>query len=285
MKKITTIMASAMLMGVTMSVSADAPPVPRIYRDGPLAPYTVPNLFLQEKTAFALLEGAMQAAEGIVYTSGCAGASGEWDLGVEVFDDGAGSLEVSSNGVSQLNLTGVASVIAKSPGGNKVRVTGAGALKGKTLNYSSNAYYNKSGAMMVQSATFGVKSVNGNLDPLSGTVIKDFWKADPRNLETLSCNDVARCFNPRIPVIFDWGLQSVSKNLVPQDKWWQRSRANRSNGVFARTWFQKTRLYSAKNGGACSITINLRGSNDADFFGQSGSLIISQPRLLEELED
>jgi hypothetical protein len=276
-KKITTVMASAMLMGVTMSVSADAPPVPSIYRNGPLAPYTVPNLFLQEKTAFALLEGAMQAAEGIIYTNGCSGAAAEWDLSVEVFDDGAGSLDASSNGVSQLGLTGTASAITLSPGGTKVRVTGSGALKGKTLNYSSNAYYNKPGAMMVQSAAFGVKSVNGNLDPLSGTVIKDFWKADPRNVETLSCNNVERCFDPRVPVIFDWGLQSVSKNLVPQDKWWQRSRANRSDGVFAKTWFQKTRLYSAKNGGACSITINLSGSNDADFFGQSGTLTISKP--------
>jgi hypothetical protein len=282
MKKMTTVMATAMLLGAAMTAGADAPPVPRIYRDGPLAPYTVPNLFLQEKTAFALLEGAMQAAEGIVYTSGCAGAAAEWDLGVEVFDDGAGSLDVSSNGVSQLGLRGVASAIALSPGGTKVRVTGTGALKGKTLNYSSNAYYNKPGAMMVQSATFGVKSVNGNLDPLSGTVIKDFWKANPRNVETLSCSDVERCFDPRIPVIIDWGLQSVSKNLVPQDKWWQRSRANRSDGVFARTQFRKDRLYSAKNGGACMITIDISGSNDADFFGQSGTLTISKPRVLDE---
>ena len=111
---------------------------------------------------------------------------------------------------------------------------------------------------MVQSAAFNVRSVNNNLDRLSGTVIKDFWKETFRGL----------------PVIIDWGLQSVSKNLVPQDKWWQRSFANRSDGIFARTHFRKDRLYSAKNGGACFIDINMSGVNDADFFGQSGTFII-----------
>ena len=276
MKKITTVMASAMLMGAAMTAGAQAPAVPSLYTDSNLLTargYSAPKLFDQEKVAFALLEGAMQAAEGIIYTNGCTGASATWDLSVEVFDDGAGSLEASSNGVSQLNLKGVASAITLSPGGTKVRVAGAGALKGKTLNYASTAYYNKPGAMMVQSAGFNVKSVNGNLDKLSGTVIKDFWLEDPRYAEASRCSK--NC-DPIVPVIYDWGLQSVSKNLVPQDKWWQRSAANRSDGVFARTWFQKTRLYSAKNGGACSITIDISGSNDADFFGQSGSLTISK---------
>jgi hypothetical protein len=277
MKKITTVMASAMLMGAAMTAGAQSPSVPSLYSVSNLLTargYSAPNLFLQEKTAFALLEGAMQAAEGIIYTSGCTGASAKWDLSVEVFDDGAGTLEASSNGVSQLNLTGSASAVTLSPGGTKVRVAGRGALKGNTLNYSSNAYFNKPGAMMVQSAAFGVKSVNGNLDPLSGTVIKDFWKEDPRFIETARCRS---CGDSRVPVIYDWGLQSVSKNLVPQDKWWQRSLANRSDGVFARTQFRKDRLYSAKNGGACTIDIDISGSNDADFFGQSGTLIISKP--------
>jgi hypothetical protein len=260
MKKITTVMASAMLMGAAMTAGATAPAVPSIYSAGPLrAPtYTAPGLFVQEKVAFALLESAMQAAEGIVYTAGCTGASATWDISVEVFDDGAGSLDISSNGVTQLSGRGLASAITASPGGTTVRTVAAGNLKGNTLNHASTAYYNTPGAMMVQSAGFNVKSVNGNLDPLSGTVIKDFWKQSLRGL----------------PVIIDWGLQSVSKNLVPQDKWWQRSAANRSDGVFARTHFRKDRLYSAKNGGACTIDIDMSGSNDADFFGQSGTLII-----------
>jgi hypothetical protein len=112
--------------------------------------------------------------------------------------------------------------------------------------------------MMVQGANFNVRSVNRNLDPLSGTVIKDFYK------RTIS----------GIPFIFDWGLQSVSKNLVPQDKWWQRSIAWRSDGVFGRTNFRKDRLYSGKNGGACTIDILMTGTNDADFFGQEGTLVI-----------
>jgi hypothetical protein len=265
MKKLTTVVSSALLMGAAMSAGAQAPAVPAPYGAGPLkAPtYMAPNLFVQEKTAFALLEGAMQAAEGIVYTSGCSSVAGTWDLSVEVFDDGAGSLDVSSNGVSQLSLSGVAAAIVKSPGGTVVKTSGTGNLKGKTLNHTSTAYYNTPGAMMVQSAVFGVKSVNGNLDPLSGTVIKDFWK------ET-SCSICGQ----GLPIIYDWGLQSVSKNYVPQDKWWQRSYEYRSDGVFGRTHFRKDRLYSAKNGGACTIDIDISGTNDADFFGQTGSFVI-----------
>jgi hypothetical protein len=259
MKKITTVMASAMLMGAAMTAGAVSPAVPSIYSAGPLrAPtYTAPGLFVQEKVAFALLESAMQAAEGIVYTAGCTGASGTWDISTEVFDDGSGSLDISSNGVSQLSITGSASAITRSPGGTQVTTSGSGGLRGNTSVHSSTAYFNTSGAMMVQSATFNTRSVNGNLDRLSGTVIKDFWK-EQRG----------------IPVIYDWGLQSVSKNLVPQDKWWQRSVANRSNDIFGYTHFHKDRLYSGKNGGACSIDITMSGTNDADFFGQSGTFVI-----------
>jgi hypothetical protein len=48
MKKITTVMASAMLMGAAITAGAGAPDVPRIYSAGPLkAPqYTAPNLFI-----------------------------------------------------------------------------------------------------------------------------------------------------------------------------------------------------------------------------------------------
>jgi len=259
MKKITTVMASAMLMGAAMTAGANPPPVPSIYSGGPLrAPtYAKPGLFVQEKVAFALLESAMQAAEGIVYTAGCTGAAGTWDISVEVFDDGSGALDISSNGVSQLSMSGNSFAINQSPGGTRVTTSGFGNLRGNTSNHSSTAYFDGPGAMMVQSATFNTRSVNGNLDPLSGTVIKDFWK-QVRG----------------IPYIYDWGLQSVSKRNVPQDKWWQRSAANRSNDVFGRTEFRKDRLYSAKNGGACTIDIDMTGSNDADFFGQSGTFTI-----------
>jgi hypothetical protein len=263
MKKITTVMASAMLMGVAMTAGAQAPAVPSVYIAGPLkAPkYAAPGLFLQERVAFALLEGAMQAAEGIVYTAGCTGASATWDISAEVFDDGAGSLEVSSNGVSQFNERGFGkNDTTQSPGGTVVKTLAYGNLKGNKLGHYSTAYYNATGAMMVQNAEFKVESVNGKLDPLSGSVIKDFWKESLRGL----------------PVIIDWGLQSVSKYNYPQDKWWQRSQANRSDGIFGRTHFRKDRLYSAKNGGACTIDIDMSGTNDADFFGQSGTLIIKK---------
>jgi len=269
MKNITTVMASAMLMGATMTAGAGAPDVPSIYSKGPLGTKTSPYLFVQEKVAFALMESAMQAAEGVIYANGCSAAQGTWDINTEVFDDGKGSLEVSSNGVSQLNLSGVASALTKSPGGTQVGVKGSGSLKGNSsiTQFNSTAYYNTPGAMMVETANFGVKSVNGNYDPLTGIVIKDFWKETSGK----DCN----C-SSAFPIIWDWGLQAILKNYVPQDKWWQRSAANRSDGEFGRTVFRKDRLYSAKNGGSCSITIDMKGTNDADFFGQSGTLVIKK---------
>jgi hypothetical protein len=117
--------------------------------------------------------------------------------------------------------------------------------------------------MMVESANFNTVGVNGNADVLTGTVIKDFWKENCGE-----CNG--------FPIIFDWGLQSVSKYFSPQDKWWQRSVAWRSDGVFGQTHFRKDRLYSAKNGGYCTIDINLSGTNDADYFQQSGTLEIKK---------
>lgn len=266
MKKITTVMASAMLMGASMTAGALSPPLPA----PPYAPNKFiaggvePNLFLSEKTAYALLEGVQQAAEAAVYARSCDFAKGKWDLDVSVEDGGNGTLLLSSNGLDAGALRGVGQNFNNvSPGGSRVLVGGLINFgKGYTVTpFSGTTWFNKTGSVMVGEGTMPTRSINGGVDALSGTVIKDFFQTR----------------GPGYPLFWDWGLQSVSKNKFPQDKWWQRSLSNRSDGVFARTQFRKDRIYSGKKGGACVIEIDINGTNDADLFEQSGTLVIRKP--------
>jgi hypothetical protein len=275
-------MASAVLMGTAVTVSAfgaiDPPAPPAPYQNGPLkSPYLAPGLFKSEKAAFAALEGTMQEAEAVIYQGGCAAAAGRtWDIGTYADEDGNGSVDVSSNGVPQLHLDVAASPLVAPAylGGTKFVTTGlpTNVLNGKKLPlYNGTAYYSKTGQMMTLGASFQVGNINTvgntNLDLLTGTVIKDFYKLNPILTSTT---------DPQVPVIFDWGLQSVSKNMVPQDKWWQRSKASRSDGYDAKTVFVKDRLFSDKNNGVCRIKIDMSGANDANGFDQGGTLTIER---------
>jgi hypothetical protein len=286
---------SAILQGPVVSANDVPPDVPAPYTSGPLEGpvYVAPGLFKSEKAAFAALEGAMQEAEAIIYQGGCVAASGggsrTWDISTFVDNTGTGFVEVSLNGELQFTLdvsggalagppaetsfrvTGnsegqdVADIVQEEPPeGTSFRVTGneLNVLNGNSLPfYLSTAHYSATGQMMTQTARFRVKNVNNLLDSLSGTAIKDFYKVGA---------------TAPIPVIYDWGLQSVSKNDIPQDKWWQRSEANRSDNFIGKTHFRKDRLFSAKSGGVCSIDILMEGTNDANLFDQTGTLTIKK---------
>jgi hypothetical protein len=262
------VVASAILMSTAFGVGAvtNPPSAPDVYAAKGATP--APNLFLSEKAAFAVMEGALQEAEAIIYQGGCAAASGNktrvWDVSTNVDDTATGSIDVSSNGVAQFSLAVKGGELAGPPKGSKFDVSGDlnNVLNGSKLpKYSSTAYYSATGQMMTQAALFEARNVNNNYDKLSGTVIKDFYKVGGKDSN---------------PVIYDWGLQSVSKNNIPQDKWWQRSRATRSDNDYGRTTFIKDRLFSAKNGGTCRIVIDTTGTNDADGFFQDGTLTISK---------
>ncbi len=269
MKTSSKILSSVALMAAAMGVSAGPPGVPSIYGKGPLtAPYSNPGLFTAERAAFTALESAMQVAEGVVYQGGCAAAARSYDMSTFVDQDGYGNVDVSSGGALQFRLNVAPGASTAAPVGTSYNVKGFGHLGGTTLaNFSSTGRYSAGGAMMTEGATLGVRSVNGSFDNLSGFLIKDFFKFTP------VC---ARCTSSSIPVIYDWGLQSMHKNTTPQDKWWQRSVATRSDGVVGRTIWWKDRLFSAKNGGVCHIKIDLSGTNDADLFAQDGTISISR---------
>lgn len=272
MKTKYTVMASAMLMVTAFSVSAQPGP-PAQYINGPLPKGFAPDLFNSEKAAFAAYEGVLQEAEGLIYTSGCSGAAGTWDVAASVEQNGTGSVALSVGGSPQLQLN-VAQGPAMFPtalGGTRFFVNGnpSNKLKNLTMSpFNSATYYGKGGWMMVETALFSTRNVNGLLDFLSGRVIKDFYKS----------------YSPiwGVPVIHDWGLQSVEKNYVPEDKWWQRSHAHRSDNIDGRTVFVKDRLYSRKalgSAGKCKITLDTAGLNDADGFDQTGTLKIEAGKV------
>jgi hypothetical protein len=287
MKTKFTVMTSVILMGSAFTVSAYGgvypPPPPVPYGSGPLtAPYLAPNLFKSEKAAFAALEGAMQEAEAVIYQGGCSAAANKtWNISAFADEDGTGFVKVGSNGVQQFRLN-VNEQVMTAPsylGGKKFHITGGtpNVLNGiKLPYYDGTAYYSKTGQMMTMSAEFWVGNVNYAIDHLTGSVIKDFYKVLPTGVipdeGKLACT--SGCYDPQVPVIYDWGLQSVSKEFVPQDKWWQRSKATRSDGSNGTTVFWKDRLFSAKGNGVCKIKIDMTGSNDASSFEQSGTLTI-----------
>ena len=222
-----------------------------------------------------LLEGVLQEAEATVYSQSCGavaggfmGASKSWDIEVFADSTGFGFVDVTANGIPQITLNVSGGPTAGSPAGSNYLAYGRGnSLNGGILpSFSSNTYYSATGQMMYEGATFNVQSVNGNNDNLLGKVIKDFYRVTA----------VERTTSRPIPVIYDWGLQSVHKNFIPQDKWWQRSRTTRSDGVLGRTVFVKDRLFSAKNGGVCRITIDITGTDDNDLFNETGKLTITK---------
>ncbi len=294
MKTKFTVMASAILMGTAFTVNAyganpPAPPAP--YGSGPLtSPHLAPNLFKSEKSAFAGLEGAMQEAEAVIYQGGCAAAAGKsgktWDISASVDQSGTGSIEVSSNGVLQFFLDVKERLPAPTPaylGGTVFTIKGnsSNVFNGSKLPaYDGFAYYSKTGQMMTLGASFQVGNVNNNYDYLKGGVIKDFYKlnnpATAAQSKCGSCGGGGETPTGPIPIIYDWGLQYVSKNYVPQDKWWQRSWANRSDNSDGTTVFVKDRLFSAKGDGVCKIRIDMIGNNDASSFEQEGTLTISK---------
>ncbi|MEQ1546894.1 hypothetical protein [Methyloglobulus sp.] len=273
MKTKYTVLVSAILMGTAFTVSAGPPAPPSPYGSGPLGRSSSPNMFTSEKAAFAALEGVLQEAEAVIYQGGCAAAAAKspWNLSVLVDLDGSGGVDVSSGGNPQFHLDVAQGMPVLQPPGTVYNVTGLGTnvFAGSSLPvYSTIARYNRTGQMMVQSGNFDVKNVNGNFDKLTGGVIKDFYRTDP--MVRSSC--IYGCSS--VPVIYDWGLQFVSKNTIPQDKWWQRSAATRSDGNIGKTHFVKDRLFSDKSTAACQIEIWTKGFNDADGFDQTGTLYI-----------
>jgi hypothetical protein len=217
-----------------------------------------------ERIAFALLEAAMQVAEAKIHASSCTSTVGSYGLAVSS-DTNAGIYDVSltSAGALPYILEASPQGIIAAPGGQKIDIadTGPSAFSGRTVaGFRGRAIYNDRNNILFQRGAVSVRGNNGDLDRYQSRVIKDFYQGDLRG-----SNDYE---------IFDWGLQVLLKFTYPVDKYWQRSKAHRSDGSNGRTVFVKDRLVGNSR---CRITIDVAGTNDGEeFLHQTGSLIVEK---------
>jgi len=272
--KLTTLTAGilAALAGTANAFTPPNPPTPDpIYNGGPASPLlNTTNLSVAERSAFALLEGVMQIAEAKIYATSC--AAGQWNL--EVYADGSlnnplntiyNQATVTTAGGSnapQFSLGATISPAVVNRGQQvQVRLQAPGALGGTpVLAYTGTHVFNNLNNMMVNSnASITIRGANGTPDTYQGSVIKDFFRGSTSTT------------SPEYFNIYDWGLQSVSKLGYPVNKYWQRSKVHRDNGVNGRTVWVKDRLVGVNS---CRITIDTNGYNDqSPLFWQGNPLV------------
>lgn len=256
--------AAGVIFAVGSAVAGAAPPpaAPAVYNSGPFSPRdSLVSLSTQERAAFALLEGILQSAEGKVHATGCIPAT----LPLEVYSDaltdpvvGDATLGVAPNSLKLKatgftpNFRGQIIAVKQDPA--------AGFINGTPVtDYTSNFVFNSANNMMVGLMTqVNVMSINWIPNQFTGYVIKDFY---------MGINEVDS------HIVYDWGLQSLTKEGYPIEKYWQRSKVRRSDGAIGQTAFVKDRLVGVTK---CRITAALSGYNAPDLFWQSGTLTISQ---------
>jgi len=261
--KISTLTSVILISFAASAARAEPPNAPSFYDNGPQG-LTI-NLSTAEMAAYALYEGAMQVAEAIVLASNCSSAAGFYTFSIAA----DGSIETpASNRISILSNGGHLAIILRAnllvsepSRGQRLSVeqVGSGSLNTIVVKeYFSQVAFNELGTLMDSESSVQVKGINGIFDSFQGKVIKDFY---------LNPNSGAD-----LPYIYDWGLQGISKLNYPVNKYWQRSKSVRDDGVVGRTVFVKDRLTGSS---ACRIVIDSSGSNNQDFFLQNGTLTIS----------
>jgi hypothetical protein len=258
MTKIKMLAAAVAVASVsTLAGAADAPGAPSQYDTGPLSPIVnQTNLTVHERAAYAMLEAVLQMTEGKIHADGCKATS----LPLKVYSDAGGQNDASLGSFGN-NVKVVASVAPATFRGQKVTTVqnpAVGTIAATPVgNFSSTMSYNDANNMMTGSMSVDVLGANGQLNQFTGLVIKDFYKGT----------------GPDQYLIFDWGLQSLSKLGYPVEKYWQRSKVRRDDGGIGRTVFVKDRLVGNT---ACRITIDLSGANGPSLYWQEGTLAIAQ---------
>ncbi len=266
MKKYTTYAAAALMAGFSsVALSVDPPSSPAVYAGGPTSPAVAStNMSEAERIVFALLEASMQVAEAKIHATSCGSTAGSYQLSA-VSDinnpfPGNNSATIVSFGGSYTLVANPLPIIP-APGGQKIDIadTGAGIFDGSTVAvFRGRAIYNDANNILFQRGAVSVVGNNGNPDRYQGRVIKDFYQG------TQGANAYE---------IFDWGLQTLHKFSYPVNKYWQRSKAHRSDGSNGRTVFVKDRLVGQSR---CRITVDVAGLNDGfEFIQQAGTLTVS----------
>lgn len=265
---------AGLLAGIcNIAVAVSPPMAPDNYANGPTSPLlTDTGIFVSERAAYALFEGALQQAETVIAATSCSNSLGTFDI--FIYADGtvnnpAFNFVTVDSPASTFTLGANISVNNSFRGQTMtISQTGIGALKRVPLiNYRGNATYNAQSSIMVINSVSIVKGINGLPDTYQGQVIKDFYRATDNNTG--------------LPYILDWGLQSLSKLAYPVQQYWQRSKSLRDDGVIGRTVFVKDRLIGPNS---CRIIIDTSGYNNADYFWQNGTLTISNTSPNSEVQ-
>ena len=263
MTKIKMLAAAVTAASVSTMAGANPPDAPGVYTLGPMSPaINTTNLSAQERAAFALLEGILQSVEGKIHAAGCVALT----LPLKVYSDAlidpvAGNAKL---GTAPADMTLVATGVAPTFRGQIINVTQAPAAGyiGNTpvTDYASNMVFNSANNMMVGAMTqVNVMSINWVPNQFTGYVIKDFYMGNDKNVPSDA------------HIVYDWGLQSLSKEGYPVEKYWQRSKTRRSDGGNGQTAFVKDRLVGVV---PCRIAIALSGLNQFGIFQQTGTLSI-----------
>ena len=272
MTRLSIIATAIMVAVVSAPAHTAAPEAPALYATGPFSPRTATtSLSVHERTAFALLEGILQSVESYVHANGCPTTA--VSLPLEVYSDAFGSPNIVGD-ASLGNAPDVFKLeaVADNAGSFRrqhldVKQTALPVLhfiNGKlTANYVGRMTYNSANNMMVGNMAVDTIGINGQLNSFTGYVVKDFYKGED-NRQSGGDNELF--------LILDWGLQFLSKESYPVEKYWQRSKVRRSDAGEGKTAFVKDRLVGVTK---CRITAALSGFNQPDIFWQSGTLKIS----------
>ena len=269
MTKIKMLAAAVAVASVSTLASANPPDAPTVYATGPMSPaVNSTNLSAQERAAFALLEGILQSVEGKIHAAGCVALT----LPLKVYSDALTDPVVGNAklGTAPADMTLVATGVAPTFRGQIINVAQnpAAGYVGNTpvSDYASNMVFNSANNMMVGAMTqVNVMSINWVPNQFTGYVIKDFYMGNDKNVPSDA------------HIVYDWGLQSLSKEGYPVEKYWQRSKTRRSDGGNGQTAFVKDRLVGVV---PCRIAIALSGLNQFGIFQQTGTVSIQPAPVL-----
>jgi hypothetical protein len=254
---------AAVLLGISSVATAGDPvPVPSIYNLGPASPIlNMTDMRDTERAAYALGEALLQATESLIYVKGCT----PFEVGVDVYSHPASNVHfiqdtsfggIVLNAILQPEVPGFGQHIDVAQTATTAILNGT-QVKNVNGRYSYSA---KNNLMVNEKTGIEVKGQLRTFDKFYSSVIKDFYHGN-------TYNSAGEFY-----VLYDYGLQSLSKFGYPVNKWWQKSKAVRDDGQQGCTVFQKDRLVGA---GVCRITLATTGLSQPGLYWQSGTLKVS----------
>lgn len=246
MKKQALAIALASALG-TFAVTGYAQTTPPTPPDAPAyTSYGAPALSAAERSGFCLLESALSIVASKVALSTCASSKGKYylDVSADGFDEDYAWLDSVAlvNVLGPLKANGQTCTVTQD-GAGSLSIPLSGAVRGTPIaDYAGNYGWKialasgvRTSPMMIGDADLKVNGV-----AFDEHIIKDFYKPCTGS----ECSYTA----------FDYGIEAITKNDLPREKWWQKSKYTRENGHPGELWMEKTRLEPKSP--ACAITLH-----------------------------